>query len=309
MSKLKYKNVTLSEVKAPIKLFFILFSIVLFSKLSAQSQVFKSGAKWGIKLNDKTIIDAVYDTIFNFDVTNKVCLACDKSKTANANRFIKLVTTTYACNYLNFNKKVLTIKNDKGDTTSIFSLTKNSVKELYDNKNYFVVSFKNEKYLVDKSFNQITFKGYYNITLSPEPNFLIIEEKQESGEILTGLINLKEEKIIDLNYSGIKINTIDSLIAACSSGIRVGADDDVFDYSGKKLYSFKRHIDIATKKFTIHKIFVPNEYYIIYNMATKEEKILNASEIKLLNQNELVIKLRNDYYIYNLTTNEKKSYK
>ncbi len=289
-----------------INYIFLIFFVV---KLTAQPQAFKTGAKWGIKKNEQIVIDAVYDTIFNFDNTNKVCLACFKIKGANANRFIKLVTTTYACNYLNAGKKILTIKTDTKDTASVFSLSKNSLKELYDDKNYFTATFKNKKYLIDKKFKQITFNGYHSIVLSNDPNFLIVEEKHESGQVYTGLINLKEEKIIDYNYSGIKINTVDSLIIACSSGVNVGADDDIFNYSGERIYNFKRHIDMATKTFIIHKIFEPSEYYIVYTINTKEEKVLNILEVKQYSANEILIRIKNDWFIYNLSSGEKKPHK
>lgn len=286
---------------ALLKYIYLLF---IASTLTAQTLPFKSGTKWGIKQTDKIIISAVYDTVLNFDINAKACLVCAKTKIASANKFIKAFTTVYTCNYLNFNHKPLIIKTDGKDTCSVFSLSKNSAKELYDNTNYFIVTHKSKKYLVDKTFNQITFNGYHNIAFSSEPNFLIVEEKQLTGQILTGLINLKEEKIIDFNYSGIKINTTDSLIITCASGVSIGANDDVYDYFGKKVNSFKRHIDLATKNFIIHKIFEPSEYYIVYNLKTKVEKILNASEIKLQNSNELLIKVKNEWLIYDLNSGQ-----
>ncbi|MDX2172579.1 MAG: hypothetical protein SFY56_05620 [Bacteroidota bacterium] len=269
---------------------------------------FKSANKWGIKKNEQIIIDPVYDTIFNFDNTNKVCLACFKIKGANSNKFIKTSSVSFSCNYLNMSKKHLTIKNETNDTTSIFSLHKNSLKELYDDKDYFIVTNKNKKYLLDKKFNQITFTGYHTIALSNDPNFLVVEEKTESGQIYTGLINTKEKKIIDFNYSGIKLNTFDSLIIACSSGVNPNADDDVFDYNGKKIFGFKRHIDFATKTFIIHKIFEPSEYYIIYNLNTKKESILNVLEVKQYNSDEILVRLKNNWFVYNLVSGEKKPY-
>lgn len=289
------------------KLIYIFFVLYSFSN-SSQTLTFKGASKWGIKQNEKFIIEPVYDTIFNFDNTGKVCLACHKIKSTGTNKFIKVASTTFVCNYINFDKKILTIKTELNDTSSIFNLSKTSVKELNDNKNYFIATCKNKKYLIDKNFRQITFNGYYSIGLSDNPDFLIVEQKEESGQIYTGLVNLKEEKIIDFNYSGIKVNAFDSLIIGCTSGIKVGADDDVLDYSGKKLYNFKRHIDFATKSFIIHKIFEPSEYYVIYNLITKEEKILNASDVKQYSTNEILVKLKNNWFIYNFFSEEKRPY-
>lgn len=289
------------------KIVYILFIFFSF-RLVAQTLLFKNNNKWGIKKNEETIITPIYDTIFNFDNTNKVCLACFKVKGLNSNKFIKTSIITYACNYLNPNKKHLTIKTETNDSTSVFGLSKTSLKELYDDKNYFIATYKNKKYLIDKNFRQITFTGYHNISFSANPNFLVIEEKQDDGFVYTGLVTMNEKKIINSNYSGIKVNSYDSLIIACSSGVNPNGDDEVFDYSGKKLYNFKRHIDFATKTFIIHKIFEPSEYYIIYNLNTKEEKVLNAQEVKQYSTNEILIKTKNDWFIYNLISGEKKSY-
>ena len=306
MKKLKNNFKIWAPSKVDVLVSVLLFSLFT-SNISAQSQVFKSDSKYGIKQGDKIIIAPIYDTIFNFDIKNKVCLACNKSKGTSANKFIKVYTTTYLCNYLNRANNRLLIKTNLNDTTSIFNLNKNTLKEMYENEKYFTVLSKNKKYLIDKDFNQITFNGYYNIGLTLNaPNFLIVEDKKEDGTIYAGVINLKEEKIIDYSYSGIKINAVDSFIIGCSSGISVGANDDVYNFEGKKISSYRRHIDIATKKFIVHKIFEPNEYYIVYTIETKEEKIINANEIKVFSPYELQYKLKNDWLIYNIATKETK---
>jgi hypothetical protein len=287
-----------------IYIFFIFFTF----QLVAQTLPFKSGNKWGIKKNEQVIVDPVYDTVFNFDNTNRVCLACFKIKGTSSNKFIKTSSVSFSCNYLNINKKPLTIKNETNDTSSIFSLSKTSLKDLYDNKDYLIVTNNNKKYLLDKNFKQITFTGYHSVSPSNDPNLIVVEERTESGQIYTGLITNKEKKIIDFNYSGIKLNTHDSLIIACSSGVNPNADDEVFDYTGKKICGFKRHIDFATKTFIIHKIFEPSEYYITYNLTTKEEKVLNVLEVKPFTTNEILIKLKNNWFIYSLFTGEKKPY-
>jgi hypothetical protein len=274
----------------------------------AQTLPFRNGKTWGIKKNEQIIINPVYDTIFNFENTNRVCLACFKTKGVSTNKFIKISTISYSCNYLNANNKLLTIKNETNDTTSVFSLSKTTLNELYNDKNYFIATTKNKKYLIDKNFNQITFKGYHTILLTNNPNFFVVENKTEHGQIIVGLINSQEKQILDFNYSHIKLNTFDSLIIACSSGVNPNANDEVFDYSGKKICGFKRHIDFATKTFIIHKIFDPNEHYITYNLSTKEEKELNALEVKQYSTNELLIKIKNDWFIYNMISAERKPY-
>ena len=66
---------------------------------------------------------------------------------------------------------------------------------------------------------------------------------------------------------------------------------------------------MATKHFLIHKIFEPKEYYIIYNIATKEEKQLIADEVKFFMNDEILLRQKNDWYLYDLNTHQKKPYK
>jgi len=285
-------------------------SIILFLSLNAfcQSHTFKEINKWGIKENDKVIISPVYDTIFDFDVTNKVCLACTKSKVTSATRFIKSTGTIYNCAYLNRKGERLVIKADDKDTLSVFSLNKQCVKQYQEDPKYIIASVKNRKFLIDKDFNQITTKEYTNIVLTGDPNFLIVEIKDEGNTLLRGLINIKEEEVVPFLYSNIKLNPRDSLIVACSAGIGLNREDDVYDYKGKKRDGYKRHVDMATKNFIIHKIFEPKEYYIIYNITTKEEKIAYSEEVQLHQGEELLMRNENHWFVYDMNTGKKKAY-
>jgi hypothetical protein len=291
--------------------FYILFPLLYLFTITGFSQTvpFRENAKWGIKENEKMIINPVYDTIFNFDSTNKICLACYRTKSASANKFIKVFTTTYSCNYLNKKNERLMIRNMHNDTISVFALTKNSQKQYWGNSPFFVVSTKNKKFLLNKNFDQLTYKGYHDISLSPDPSFYFTHVMSENDVVLAGLVNTKEEEIIPYQYSIIKINTDDSLIIACSAGVRVNAEDEIFNYQGKKVIGVRRHIDMATKNFLIHKIFEPKEYYILYNINTKEEKSLNADEVQFYRHDEILIRSKNDWYIYDMNTNQKKPIK
>lgn len=281
------------------------FFLVLAGTGFSQPQLFRQNGKWGAKENEAAVIPAKYDTIFNFDATGKVCMACLKSTGASANKFIKVFTISYTCNYLDKAGKRLSVKVPGNDTCTVFSHNKLSVKQYTANSPYFVVNVKNKKHLVDKQFNQLTFKGYYDISLCPEPGFLVVQSN-ETGSVLTGLINTMEEEVIPYQYTDIKFNTVDSLIIACSAGVNVGSDDDIYNYAGKKVGAYHRHVDMVTKNFVIHKLFEPKEVYIIYNIATKEEKNLNAEEVKPLSSDELLIRIKNDWYSYDMITNQKK---
>jgi len=275
----------------------------------AQSLTFKEHAKWGIKENEQILIPAVYDTLFNFDSTNKVCLACFKIKKASSNQFIKTMSTTYSCNYLNKKGQRFIARSEFGDTLSVFSLGKNTVSNYQSTQNIFVVSAKSKKNLVDKNFKQLTFKGYNDISRSNDHNFYFAEIINEGDVVVGGLINTMEREIIPFNYSTIKINTGDSLITACSAGIRTNSEDVVFDYEGRKKVASYRHIDLATKHFLIHKIFEPKEYYIFYNLETKQEITLSADDVKIYKHDEILVLLKKDWYLYDLNTNQKTPFK
>lgn len=289
----------------------ILFIVFLWSadNVSSQTQTVKENTKWGIKENDSFIIPAVYDTIFNFDSTNKVCLACFKFKKASSSQFIKTMSTSYSCNYLDKKAQRLITRSEQGDTLSVFSLGKNTVSNYQSNQTIFVVSSKGKKNLVDKNFKQLTFKGYQDINLSNDKNFYFGQIINEADVVVDGLVNTKEREIIPFNYSIIKINTSDSLIIACSAGIRMNSEDFVFDYEGRKKEGSYRHIDMATKHFLIHKIFEPKEYYIFYNLETKQETNLTADELKVYRHDEILVRIKKDWYLYDLNTNIKTPFK
>ncbi|MGZ3900002.1 MAG: hypothetical protein ACXVNM_07180 [Bacteroidia bacterium] len=296
------------SVQLPRPLIPVLFFVFSFS-VYCQPQVFKEVNKWGIKQGDNVIVKPVYDTVFNFDSTGKVCLACNKTKTPSANRYIKTSTVTFNCNYLSRNSKRLMVIPYGSDTAcSIFTLNRQSVQQYHDNPRYFIASIKNRKFLISKDFKQITFKEYAELYYMPDSNFIMTEIKTEGNMILKGLIDLTEKEIVPMLYSNVKINSRDSLIVACSAGVGANREDDIYNFSGKKVDSYKRHIDMATKKYIIFKIFEPKEYYIIYNLETKEEKIVYSEEAQLFHGDELLMRNDDHWFTYDMSTNKKKAY-
>lgn len=283
--------------------------ITLCSTLVSQTLPFRENAKWGIKENEKVIITPIYDTIFNFDSTGKVCLACHRTRVASASKFIKMTTVSYACNYLNRKNERLHLKTESSDTCSVFSFGKTTLKQFRNNTPVFVAGVKGKKYLVDKDFRQLTFKGYHDINPCADPGFYVTQFMNEGDVILTGLVNSREEEVIPHQYSNIKINPNDSVIIACSAGVRSNADDDIFDYAGKKKEGSHRHIDMATRNFLIHQIFEPKDYFIIYNIKTKEEKNLNADEVQFFEHDEILIRIKHDWFVYDMNTHQRKPFK
>jgi hypothetical protein len=70
--------------------------------------------------------------------------------------------------------------------------------------------------------------------------------------------------------------------------------------------SSRRHIEMASKNFLIHKIYEPKEYYVLYNIKTKQEKQLQADDLVFYENDEVLIRIKNDWFIYDMVTNQKK---
>src|SRR5205085_1500045 len=127
-------------------------------------------------------------------------LACHKTKTASANKFMKVLSTTYSCNYLSKKNERLFVKNQNGDTCSVFSLAKNSLKQYQGNSGYFIATVKTKKYLFKKDFTQLTFNDYQDIAFCEEPYFYVTQKPNDFEVLCTGLVNKKEEEIIPYLY-------------------------------------------------------------------------------------------------------------
>lgn len=288
---------------------YILLLLLIRGLLTAQTAAFRENGKWGLSEKGVTRIPAVYDTLVYNDSTGSTCLACYKVMSASANKFIKVLTKSYHCNYLNKSGERLVVKTSGNDTCSVFSLAKHTVRQFTENATYFTAGLKNRKFLIDRNFQQLSFGNYYDISFSADPGFLIARISNDGVIAYTGLLNRKEEEIIPFLYSDIKVNPWDSLIIACSGSLRPGAEDDVYTYEGKKTGAYHRHVELATKNFIIHKLYEPKEVYVIYHLQTKEEKNLTADEALLQNNDELRIRIKNDWYIYNMAKGEKKPLK
>lgn len=277
--------------------------------LFSQTQIVIENSKWGIKENDSYLIQPVYDTIFNFDSTQQVCLACFKIKQASASKFIKTTRIYYSCNYLNKQAQRLIVRNVSGDTCSLFSLNKTTVNNYLQNQELFAVTSKGKKNLVKKNFKQFTFKGYSEITPSEDKNLFYTQIVNDADVTVSSIINPLEQELVPYHFSAIKLNTDDSLIIACSAGVYITTEDAVYDFDGRKKESSHRHIDFATKHFLIHKFFEPKEYFVFYNIETKEEVKMNCEEVKPHKKDEILIRIKKDWYLYDLKTNQKVPYK
>lgn len=282
------------------------FAVFCFVVFPITAQVQRENGKWGYKSGDGFLIQPIYDTIFGFDSTGRVCLACSKLKSSNTNKFIKVLVTKFNCHYYNTKGEKLMIRNQLNDTFTVFSYSKNALKQYNNSSWFFTVTAKGRKYLMTKDFRQQTFNEYAEIRTSSEKEFYITQIQNEFEVLVTGLVNTSEQVIVPYQYSDIHINPTDSLIIACAAGLRANAEDDVYDFKGKKVQSSRKHLEMATKHFLIEKVYEPKETYLIFNIETQKEIPLQADELTYYQKDEVLIRLKGDWYIYDLQTNQKR---
>lgn len=283
------------------KNYILFFLIILFFGTVAQQTYtpLKQGNKWGYQKNGIDIIPAKYDTILPFDSVKKICMACVKSMKPNNSKIIKMNTMTMLCKYLNDQNQELVVK-IKNDTCSYFNLNKSSYAGYSNHKNYLIVSARDKKYIVDKNFKQITFIPYDDIVISSIRDHFVVLNKTVGASYLEGVIDVSEKMVIPMEYTSISSNPFDTLFSACTAQLKLNGMDDVYDHKGTKLHSFNRHVENATKNFIIHQIHEPNEYYIIYNLANKKEKIIHAEDITYLGNDMVNIRIKGKYHKCNL---------
>ena len=285
-----------------ILLFFLIITGLCASCIAQQHLFSAANGKWGIRDNDRTVIPAIYDTVFGFDPTGKVCLACHKRVTSSGSSFIKVKSTSYRCNYLDASNRRLVIRNDEGDTTSIFSLGRHAVSQYSHTGNVMAVSAKGVRNLVTKDFRQLTFKGYYNVEAVDGADFFRCERQSESEAVYCGIMTKEERQLVPFLYSSIAVNPADSLIIGCTAGFK--GNDDVYDFYGRKVAGSTRHIAEATRKVLVEKNpGEPGKYFVV-NRATGKVTETDADEL-VLRSGEVVLRKKKTWYRLNPATGEK----
>jgi hypothetical protein len=289
------------------KLLIILAFLLWSAPSGSQTFVKPDKGQWALFREGKKISGS-YDTIFDFDASGKVCIGCFRRRTQLPNKLIKVYTTSWSCNYLNAAGQRLRIKVPGNDSCSVFGLSKNSV-AAKNASDLFPVTVSNKRYLVSRDFAQLTFKGLNDVNGSGYDGLYIAEQLNEAETPLTGVINTREATVIPFRYSSIGFNTADSLIIACSAGLRQNSEDEVFNYSGKKVYGSRRHIDIMTKQYAVLQVFEPEEKYFIHNLSSGTETPLEADELKHYRDQLLLVRQKRDWYLYDALTGKKSFFK
>jgi len=267
--------------------------------------------KWGFKKDGQVFIEAQYDSVFGFDPTQKIALVSNLNPKKNfINPLTRELKKAYDYFYITTdNKKICLHMGDK--TVTEFPNQQKLQKEYHQDLNFFQVFYDGKFYLMNKNGTQVTATGFEHIYFTPEPAFFITETKDKNGQTYLGLINGLGKIIIQSTYSGITVNTKDSLIICCTAGIKYNGSDDVYNYKGEKVTSNGRHIDYATKSYIMFKIYDPVIAYIIHlnqQESEEKEKTIKCDKVHYLEGDEIAIKQGKDWYLYNVKSDKKANF-
>ncbi len=296
----------LNKIKKVVFIFIICFSHFL---IEAQNYVpFKNNNKWGFKINDKVIIEPQYDTVFNFNNSNKIALV------ANIGFFEKVVNPltgaeelSYQYYFVNGNNEKLKLKVENyPDSVSTLGFQYEFQNQYLDSSNFFKVLFDEKVYLVSKNGKQIS-KGYDNITKSSFLNLFLVENNILVDNKMVkkiGVIDTTGKLIVKCNYKHVVFN--DSIIYCCSAINRAKQKDEVFDLNGRQLYASENHIEYASKNCVVTHQFEPKEWFTIINTKADKQKNVEGNLMYKLDLTKALIVGDKDWYIINLTTLESK---
>lgn len=274
---------------------------------SQSISAFRSNGKWGFKEGDKITIEAQYDTVFGFDVTHRICLVGKINPLKRSiNSLTHEVHIDYTYNYITpANKKICGKISETQNEICDFTATKDMVSQYITDKNYFITHYNGKEIVFNKNGKQLTDHPYDNVSYTKVDSFFMVETKDpKSGHGFLGLINTSGKQVIPSTYSKISFNTYDTLIYCCTAGIRFNGSDDVYNYKGEKLHSHSKHIQCASKNFTIFKLFESENSYVIFDNKTLKEKQIKAEYVYYLKDDNIVL-LDGDWFFYNLATEKK----
>lgn len=267
---------------------------------------FKQNGKWGFKQSQSVIIEPQYDTVFGFDQTNKICLVGKINPAKRSvNPLTKQIKIEFTYYYINPENNKLFIRTSGTDSTNEVMVNRQTVSQYHNNNPAFVAMTGNKKFLVSKNGGTISTHEFDNIQFTRLPSFYTTETKDlKNNQTYIGLIDNNGKQIIPPVYSKISINTSDSIIFCCTAGVKFNGSDDVYNYGGGKEHSSSKHIQFASKKHVIYKLFESENSYLIFDRVSGKEKPLAAEWIYYL-KNEYVAILDGDWYFYNLNNDKR----
>jgi hypothetical protein len=284
----------------------------LLSAVPAMAQTifpFRENQKWGYQEKNKTIIAAEYDTVFAFDKTNRIALV------ANKNEFNKVVNPLTGEEEIAFDYFYIDHKNNKikllaehfPDSMYTFPDQQELQSNYMDSSDYFKALFQNKLYLFAKNGKQLS-NGYDNITVAKTSGFFETENNSEIDKKIIrmkGLIDSTGLMLVKCRYNDVAINQEDSVVYCCSAVYNTKANDDVYNYKGKLIYTNKKHIEFSSRTLHVLKTYEPEELFIIENDLTKENYEVSGNGFYYLKNNKALIVNKDNWFILDLKTKKR----
>lgn len=173
-----------------------------------------------------------------------------------------------------------------------------------DTLSYFKILFNNKVYIFLKNGKQCSV-GFDNIRKHEKCNYFFTENfiQVENKTILSlGLISLDGKLNIKNKYYHITVNPEDSVVYCCSALFNNLSNDDVFDYSGKLIYTKKQHIDFASKHIFVLRQYEPKTGFRVENTQQKTSEIIEGDSFYYLKHHKAIVVRKDDWILLDLET-------
>lgn len=234
-----------------------------------------------------------YDTAFAFDLSNRIALVANKNQSyKNINPITGLEENAFDYFFIDQNNQRLKLK--EGEATSPrdqFEFQQELHLNYLNNNDEFKVMYNSKVYLFSKEGKQLSF-GYDNIEHTSLKDLFIVESiitQLNKTERVYGVISKNKGEVLKPKFHNIIINTDDSLIIACNAIFNYSLADEVYDLKGKLLYPNKNHIEYASKKIKVLKVFEPEVYFELIQDGSQKKIEVAGEEFKLSGNNKAVI--------------------
>lgn len=267
--------------------------------------------KWGyLNAKGETVIKAEYDSAYNFDSTTQIALVANKSE---FNKTINPITgeeqQDFDYYFINSKNQKLKLKDENfPDSVSVFPNQQELNLNYLDSSSVFKILFQNKVFLFSKKGKQLS-SGFDNVSVSLDQHLYFTEnfiEVEKAPARIKGLINDEGQTIVKTKYHEIKINPEDSVVYCCSAVYSNKSNDDVFNFSGKLIYTNKKHIEFSSKHIHVMKSYEPVENYIVENDLTKKSYTIDGEEFMYLKQNKALIIHSGNWIMVDLPSGKEK---
>lgn len=293
------------------RIFHTFLLCISFPALWAQvPEPFRSGNKWGYRLNGEAIIPPQYDTAFPFDRTGSLAMVANRHpKRTEVHPLTGEEKQAMDYYFVDRHNTKLSLKPEqKADSVWTFPAQQELQLNYLSGSPVFKILYKRKVWLFNKQGRQLS-QGYDDLYQAGRgERFFITETYSEwEGDIvrIKGLVDTSGKVIVNCEKKQIRINAEDSLIYACSAIFNRRLSDDVFDYNGRLIYSNSHHIEFAAKDLFIYRLYEPKEVFMAANRAGKDLYGIEGQRFYDLKHRKALIVDKENWFLMNLQTGKK----